>query len=178
MILLLTALPSVRTGRSNRFGSSFAREMVTPQEIVIVDYSPQYRRELVAMWRESFEQAVMVIDPHSLDEQLRYLEEKVIPENHVRVVLERDTSAVIAFMASTEDRISQLYVHTKHQNKGIGSALVKIAKQNSRGRLRLATFKANENAQRFYEQHEFRIVSRGFEKEWQLEDIEYEWSAS
>jgi ribosomal protein S18 acetylase RimI-like enzyme len=41
---------------------------------------------------------------------------------------------------------------------------------------RLFTFEANKNAQRFYERHGFKVVARGFEKEWQLADIEYEWS--
>ena len=151
---------------------------MTPHDLVTVEYAPKYGREIVKMWRNSFEQAVGVIDPHPLEEQLQYLEEKVVPENHVLVVLERSTSTVIGFMASTPGRISQLYVHVDHQNKGIGSMLVNIAKQNSDGRLRLFTFKANKEAQRFYDQQGFKIVGRGFEKEWQLEDIEYEWIAA
>lgn len=144
--------------------------------MLVVDYSPRYGLELVKMWRESFEEAVGVIDPHPLFEQLRYLEQQVIPEYRVRVVLDETTSTVIGFMASNSERISQLYVHIGHQNKGIGSRLIKMAKQHSQGRLRLFTFAANKNAQRFYERHGFKVVSRGFEKEWQLEDIEYEWS--
>jgi len=147
-------------------------------DMVIVDYSPEYGPELVVMWRASFEQAVGVVDLHSLEEQLLYLEEKVARENCVLVVLEKMTSAVIGFLASTPESISQLYVHVNHQNKGIGSMLVNIAKHNSTGRLRLFTFDANKNAQRFYERHGFRVVRRGFEKEWQLKDIEYQWSAS
>lgn len=148
------------------------------RDILVVDYSPEHGPELVKMWRESFERAVGVIDPHPLSEQLRYLEEKVVPESSVLVVLEEATSAVIGFMASTPDHILQLYVHVGQQNREIGSMLVNIAKRRSRGRLRLFTFAANRNAQRFYERHGFRVVARGFEKEWQLEDIEYEWSAA
>lgn len=151
---------------------------MTHQEIVIVEYSPEYGRELVAIWRESFEQAVGVIDPHSLEEQLQFLEEKVIPQNRVLVVLEKGTSAVIGFMALTPEKIAQLYVHVNHQSRGIGSILVNIAKQHSRGRLRLFTFNVNKRAQRFYEQHGFKVIGHGFEEEWQLEDVEYEWSAS
>ena len=151
---------------------------MTPQEVVIVDYSPDCGRELVAMWRESFERAVGVTDPHPLEEQLPYLEEKVLPENQVLVVLEKSTSAVIGFMASTPERIAQLYVHVNYQNRGIGSTLVNLAKQRSGGRLRLFTFKANKPAQRFYERHGFKMIGQGFEEEWQLEDLEYAWSAS
>ena|SRR5436305_7117425 len=146
------------------------------RDMVIVEYSPKYGPELIKMWRESFEQAVGVIDPHPPPEQLRYLEEKVVPGNRVLIVLEEARSAVIGFMATTPETISQLYVHVSHQNRGIGAMLVNIAKRNSHGRLRLFTFEANKNAQRFYERHGFKVVARGFEKEWELEDIEYEWS--
>ena len=151
---------------------------MTEQEIVIVDYAPEHGLELVRMWRASFEQALGIVDPHPLPEQLRYLQEKVIPDNQVLVVLDERRSSVIGFMASTPETISQLYVHVDYQNRGIGSRLVNIAKEHSRGRLRLFTFKANESAQRFYERHGFRVIGAGFEKEWELEDVEYEWSIS
>lgn len=143
----------------------------------IVDYNHEYGPELVRMWRDSFEQAIGIVDPHPLDQQLRYLEEKVVPENQVLMVLGKDGAGIVAFMASTPETISQLYVHAGHQNEGIGSMLVNIAKQQSHGRLRLFTFRVNERAQRFYERHGFKVVGRGFEENWQLEDVEYEWTA-
>lgn len=145
------------------------------QEVIIIEYSPEYARELVQMWRDSFERAVGIIDPHPLEEQLRALKEKVVPENRVRLVLEKGTSDVIGFLASTRDMISQLYVHIEHQEKGIGSMLLNLAKQESGGLLRLFTFKSNTQARHFYERRGFKIVGRGFEEMWQLEDVEYEW---
>ncbi|MBV9209371.1 MAG: GNAT family N-acetyltransferase [Acidobacteria bacterium] len=147
-------------------------------EIKIVDYAPEYGREVVAMWRESFERAVGVRDPHPVEEQLRYLDEKVALENRLALVLDKNSSAVIGMMAFTPETIAQLYVHVGHQQRGIGSLLLDMAKENSSGRLRLFTFKANRKAQRFYERHGFKIIARGFEEQWQLEDIEYEWVAS
>lgn len=149
-----------------------------PIELELDDYSSIYGVELVKMWRNSFEKAVGVIDPHTLNEQLAYLEGKLVSENHVTVVLDKATSTVVGFLASTPDTITQLYIHIDYQNLGIGSILIELAKSQSRGLLRLFTFKANKNAQRFYERHGFRIVGYGFEKEWGLEDIEYEWAAS
>ncbi len=49
------------------------------------------------------------------------------------------------------------------------------AQQQSSGRLWLYTFARNRVAQAFYEHHGFRIVARGFEPTWQLDDIKYEW---
>ena len=146
------------------------------QDVVIVEYSPEHARELVQMWRDSFERAVGIIDPHPLEEQLRALKEKVVPQNRVRVALERDSSAVIGFIASTSTMISLLYVHVDHQGQGIGSRLLNLAKQESGGSLRLFTFKSNSKAQQFYERQGFKIKGRGFEEMWQLEDIEYEWT--
>jgi ribosomal protein S18 acetylase RimI-like enzyme len=147
-------------------------------EITIVEYSPRYRHELVEMWRASFEQGVGITDPHPLKDQLRALEETIVPHNRVLVVLDKHTSAVIGFLAYTSDSVSNLYVHVDHQNKGIGSMLLDIAKKNSSGVLRLFTFEANTRAQQFYERHGFKIIRRGFEEFWQLADIEYEWKSA
>jgi ribosomal protein S18 acetylase RimI-like enzyme len=56
--------------------------------------------------------------------------------------------------------------------------LIKWAKSQSAGSLWLYTFARNTAAQAFYEHHGFRVVARGFEPAWQLEDIKYQWSAS
>lgn len=53
--------------------------------IIIVDYAPRYASELVLMWRASFEHGVGIIDPHPLEDQLRALEEKIVPKNRVRI---------------------------------------------------------------------------------------------
>lgn len=127
------------------------------------------------MWRASFERAVGVVDPHPIEEQVRYLQEQVVPANEVLVVIEESSSAVVGFIAFSAQSIVQLYVHVLHQGRGIGSALLDIAKERSGGALRLFTFDANAGAQRFYEHHGFVVVARGFEPMWGLKDIEYEW---
>ena len=145
--------------------------------IQILDYSPHYRRDLVEMWRASFEDAVGITDPHPIEDQLRYFDETVLPKNRVVVVLDETRSKVIAFMASSPDEISQLYVDVHYQRKGIGSLLLDRAKRESNGVLRLFTFQVNKKACAFYERQGFRAVRYGFEPEWQMPDVEYEWSA-
>jgi GNAT superfamily N-acetyltransferase len=146
--------------------------------MVVIDYSPQYGKELVRMWRDSFEQAVGVKNPYPLEDQLQYLEEQLVPNNRVRIVLADNTSTLVGVLVSSPRTISQLYVHVDHQNRGIGSLLLSLAKQDSDGSLRLFTFDCNLRAQRFYEKHGFKIIGRGFEDQWQLHDIEYEWVAA
>jgi ribosomal protein S18 acetylase RimI-like enzyme len=147
-------------------------------DTVVVEYLPKYGRELVQMWRDSFEQALGIRDPHAFEEQRRFLDHELIQSHSVVIVLEKDAGKVVGFLAATTDKISQLYVHVDYQHQGIGTQLVNIAKENSNGRLRLFTFERNKNAQRFYEYHGFKIVARGFEKSWQLPDIEFEWCAA
>ena len=46
------------------------------------------------------------------------------------------------------------------------------------GTLSLWVLERNDRARRFYEKRGFRIVERGFEPDWQLEDLRYEWTRS
>ena len=139
-----------------------------------VEYEPAHEAELLRLWRASFERALDLVDPHPLEDQAAYFRSKVLPAHRVRVVLEK--GRVIAFLAAQESEIAQLYVHVDHQGKGIGTMLLDLAKRESSGRLRLFTFARNAGARRFYERHGFRIVRRGFEPDWQLDDLEYEWT--
>jgi hypothetical protein len=74
----------------------------------IAEYETKYAREVVEMWRASFERGVGVTDPHPIEDQLNFFFREVVPNNKVRVVLEE--SAIVAFMASTPESVSHLYV--------------------------------------------------------------------
>ena len=41
----------------------------------------------------------------------------------------------------------------------------------------LFAFARNTGARAFYEKHDFKIIARGFEPNWHLDDIRYEWIA-
>ncbi len=55
--------------------------------------------------------------------------------------------------------------------------LLNWAKQQSAGSLWLHTFEVSIGAQAFYERHCFRVVGRGVEPQWRLDDIKYVWVA-
>jgi RimJ/RimL family protein N-acetyltransferase len=139
----------------------------------LADYEPAMATELVAMWRESFEEAVRTLDPHPISEQHRYFEEEVLPGNTVKVLLEGDR--VAGFIAASRDSIAQLYVRRGRQRRGLGSWMLEWARSQSGGSLWLHTFARNERACAFYERHGFRVAARGFEPHWGLEDVRYEW---
>lgn len=143
------------------------------EPLEIVEFRPDQAKALVRMWRESFELGVGVADPHPLEEQERYLDTVVVPNNAIRVAL---TGGEIAgFVAASPDSVAQLYVAKRFLRRGIGSRLLDWAKAQSRGSLWLYTFERNTGARTFYERHGFRIVARGFEPHWKLDDLRYEW---
>lgn len=150
------------------------RRRPLPDGFRLITYDVKHADELVRMWRASFERAVGVKDPHDFESQIQYLNTTVLPEHRVRLVLDKETRAVVGFLAASEAFVAQLYVHVDYQGRGIGSWLLDLAKVESGGRLRLYTFEVNEGAQRFYGARGFVVIKRGFEKDWQLKDIEYE----
>jgi GNAT superfamily N-acetyltransferase len=143
--------------------------------LAAVAYSEDRAWELVEMWRAAFERGVQIIDPHPVQDQLLYLQREVLPNNRVLLVLNGLDGPVVAFLAFSPRQLAQLYVHVDHQRRGIGTALLNYAKAESSGSLRLFTFEVNTVARRFYERNGFSAVGHGFESEWQLADVEYEW---
>jgi len=139
----------------------------------IVPYRPEMLQPLVDLWRASFEHGVGVVDPHPIEEQRQFFVEHVEARCDVRVVL-RD-AAIVGFVASNAESISQLYVRVGCLRQGIGSRLVELAKSRSSGSLWLFTFARNAPARRFYERHGFEAIAHGFEPTWQLEDVKYRW---
>ena len=147
--------------------------MNAPDGFTIVEFRPEHADELVPMWRTSFERAVGIVDPHPIEAQSRYLIAEVVPNNDVRVVLA--DGRIVGFIAANRESIAQLYLHTEFQGRGLGTHLLEWAKGRSDGSLWLYTFESNTGAQRFYEAHGFVVTQRGFEEEWQLRDLRYEW---
>jgi GNAT superfamily N-acetyltransferase len=83
---------------------------------------------------------------------------------------------MVGFVAATPESVSQLYVRVGYHGFGIGTRLIEWAKAQSAGSLWLYTFARNSGARAFYEHHGFRIVARGFEPHWKLDDLRYEWT--
>lgn len=146
------------------------------RNVVVIEFQADHARELIPMWRESFELGVGIEDPHPIAEQEKYFWTVVIPNNAVRVAFLE--GRMVGFVAASPTFISQLYVRKGFHRRGIGSRLLEWCKGQSGGSLWLFTFERNVGARAFYERHGFRIVARGFEPMWQLNDLKYEWSSS
>lgn len=142
--------------------------------VTLAEYQPHWLDELVVMWRESFEAAVGVTDPHPLEEQQQHFVNVVLPQHAVRLALVN--GKVVGFVAASPESISQLYIRVGYQRQGIGSMLLEWARNRSSGSLWLYTFARNHGACAFYERSGFVVVETGFEPMWQLEDVKYQWT--
>lgn len=144
-----------------------------PHTLRIADYAPDDARELVALWRASFEHGVGITDHHPIEDLLKFFLEQVVPNNRVRVA--KKQAVIVGFIASQPDSVSHLYVRVDNIGQGIGALLLNLAKAESSGSLWLYTFAQNQNARRFYEKHGFKEVERESENMWKLEAIRYVW---
>ena len=72
--------------------------------------------------------------------------------------------------------MEHLYVRPELQGRGVGSALLDVAKASG-GRLPPLVFQRNAGARRFYERHGLRLVelTNGAANEEREPDVLYEW---
>ncbi|UGY14835.1 GNAT family N-acetyltransferase [Bradyrhizobium septentrionale] len=88
-----------------------------------------------------------------------------------------DGAAMSGVIGFHDDWIEQLYVLPAAQGRGIGGALLDIARQGA-DRLQLWTFQRNVRARRFYEARGFAVVEEtdGNRNEEKEPDVRYLWT--
>lgn len=146
-------------------------------QVEFVPYAEGMADELTVMWHRSFTHALAPYkDPHSVEERRQFLIEVLSKKATLTVALQ--DGAVVGFMAQDGDSIEQLYLHVKHQSRGIGSSFMEIARTASPTRLHLYTFQRNLKARRFYSRHGFKEIAYGHVNMENLADVELEWTSS
>ena len=88
-----------------------------------------------------------------------------------------DDDGMTGLIAFHDDWIEQLYVLPEAQRRGVGTALLEVAKRAS-DRLQLWTFQRNGQARRFYQAHGFAAVEQtdGAGNEEKEPDARYLWT--
>jgi GNAT superfamily N-acetyltransferase len=113
------------------------------------------------------------------DEDVRGYFASHIVEDCELWVAEED-GAVAGILVLDGDMVDQLYVEPGRTGRGIGSALLAVAKRERPNGLRLWTFQSNAGARRFYERHGFVELWRtdGRDNEERAPDVLYAYGAA
>jgi ribosomal protein S18 acetylase RimI-like enzyme len=151
-----------------------------PNSFFIRDYRPEDFDAVTILWRIAREKSLPEFQRakgHFFYEDQDYFRDHVLRENRVFVV-EREGKPV-AFMAVRDDFIDHLYVHPEHQQRGIGKALLELARQQSPEHVWLYTLQINTTARAFYEKNGFVAEKFGMSPPPENEpDVEYHWRNS
>jgi ribosomal protein S18 acetylase RimI-like enzyme len=114
-------------------------------------------------------------DLHAPEETRAWIRDVVlrVQDGHVAEV----DGAVGGFLALGAGTVEHLYVRPELQGRGIGSALLDVAKALRGDGFRLWVFQRNAGARRFYERHGLDLVelTHGAANEEREPDALYEW---
>ena len=117
---------------------------------------------------------------HSDDEVRVYLRDVCIArrETWVAEALADGRTTVVAFMTLGDASVEQLYVRPGWQGRGVGSRLLKVARERRRGGFELYAFQVNARARRFYEARGLELVdlNDGSRNEEGEPDVRYRWT--
>ena len=90
------------------------------------------------------------------EENRTFIRDVLLPNNEVWVA--EDHGRVIGFLGLWGDVISHLWVAPGHQNLGVGTALLTLAKERRPDGLQLQVYQRNVGARRLYERHGFKLL--------------------
>ena len=132
--------------------------------------------EDAAVLSEIHRLAAFVPPLHSAEDDLRFVRERLMRENHTWVAEAR--GAVVGYIAFDDGWVSHLFVHPDHQGRGIGAALLAHVMADGRER-QLWTFQKNVRARRFYEDRGWVLaeLTDGQGNEEKEPDVRYVWHA-
>ena len=113
---------------------------------------------------------------HGNDEVRRWFRDVVVTQRELWVAEDAE-AGIVAVLVLDGDWLDQLYVEPGLTGRGIGSALVEVAKRQRPSGLQLWAFQSNPRAVRFYERHGFVEAERtdGAGNEERAPDIRLAW---
>jgi ribosomal protein S18 acetylase RimI-like enzyme len=141
---------------------------------------PEDADTLAAVMRSALNDAMPSLPQvHTTDEDLQYIRNDALTAGEVWVA-ERAGRVVGFTVLGTRggsEFMEQLHVTPAEQRRGIGTLLMKRAKERRPDGFRLWVFQANIGARQFYERHGFRLVelTDGSGNEEKEPDALYEW---
>ena len=115
-------------------------------------------------------------DLYSEEETRTFIRDVLLPYNEVWVA--EEGGRVIGFTGLGDDSVRHLWVLPEEQDRGVGTALLELAKGRRPEGLQLWVFQRNVGARRFYERHGFTLVklTDGSHNEEREPDALYVWT--
>jgi ribosomal protein S18 acetylase RimI-like enzyme len=110
------------------------------------------------------------------DETRDFIRDVLLPNNDVWVAEEAEE--LVGFVGFGDGSLRHLWVRTDNQSMGVGTALLKIAKEHCPEGLQLKVFQRNSGARRLYERNGFSLVelTDGGSNEEHEPEARYVWS--
>jgi GNAT superfamily N-acetyltransferase len=147
------------------------------RRISVRAYADRDFDDLVARWHETNLVSYRYVEEHqrhTLEGARAFFRSKILPSCAVWVA--ETMGDLVGLIAIEAPWIRQLTVFPGHQRRGVGTALLGRARECSPAELRLYTFRRNDKARAFYENHGFEVVAFGVSPAPELEpDVEYRW---
>ncbi len=114
---------------------------------------------IMQIWKNENIKSHNFISKEYWENNYDYVKE-VLPSAEIYVYIYEKN--IVGFIGLNENYIEGIFVDTNNQCKGIGTALLNIAKK-SRTTLTLNVYEKNKNAIKFYEKNGFSITSRNID---------------
>jgi ribosomal protein S18 acetylase RimI-like enzyme len=147
---------------------------------LIRDYRSEDFDAVTILWRVSREKSLPDFQRakgYFFYEDQEYFRDHILTQNQMFVV--EAAGRPVAFMAMRDNFIDHLYVHPDHQQRGIGKALLDLARKRSPEHVWLYTLQINTGARAFYEKNGFVAEKFGMSPPPENEpDVEYHWRNS
>jgi ribosomal protein S18 acetylase RimI-like enzyme len=112
------------------------------------------------------------------EETRDFIKDVLLPNNEVWVA--EEAGRVVGFAGFGDGSLRHLWVHRAHQNRGVGTALLKVAMHRCPDGLQLWVYQKNLGARRLYERNGFELaeLTSGERNEEKEPEARYVWEPS
>ncbi|MEP7134414.1 MAG: GNAT family N-acetyltransferase [Chloroflexota bacterium] len=146
-------------------------------DFVIREYQAEDFDAVTILWRVSREKSLPDFQQRKgyfFYQDRDYFQSHVLMENEIWVATVNKRP--VAFMATNQEFIDQLYIDPNYWRQGIGNAMLALARKFSPEHVWLYTLQVNVNARAFYEKNGFVAEKFGVSPAPESEpDVEYHW---
>jgi ribosomal protein S18 acetylase RimI-like enzyme len=147
--------------------------------IVVRAYADDDFAEIVRRWHETNLVSYRYNEEqqrHTLDDAQAFFRGQIL--TRCQVLVAEHAEVRLGVLALEAPWIRQFAVFPEFQRRGVGTALLRAARERSPAEVRLFTFQRNAPARAFYESHGFRPIAFGMSPPPELEpDVLYRWVA-